>query len=140
MKTQKISALAIITLAALTGCGSTEKAQSPDSTTPLAPTQTPQSSYIELDGAPGLTEDMLEPEDLQAITTARQADAPFYVKNDRVFWLEPEIPHSERVIVEEEAREDFTNHALRSVDGFGTGKLTFYRHEAQPYSIEVNQQ
>lgn len=132
--------LTLITLAALTGCGNTpNNDQASTYAVEASPTSEATSSYLELDGAPGLTQDSLEPEDQQAVKEARAANKPLYIKNDQVFWLQPDISYAERVLVESEARKDTATHGIRSVEGFGTGELTFYRHETQPYTLTTHQ-
>lgn len=132
--------LTLITLAALTGCGSTpNNDQAFTYAVEASPTSEATSSYLELDGASSLAQDSLEPEDQQAVKEARAANKPLYIKNDQVFWLQPDISYAERVLVESEARKDAATHGIRSVEGFGTGELTFYRHETQPYTLTTHQ-
>lgn len=132
--------LTLITLAALTGCGSTpNNDQASTYADEASPTSEATSSYLELDGASSLTQDSLEPEDQQAVKEARAANKPLYIINDQVFWLQPDISYAERVLVESEARKDAATHGIRSVEGFGTGELTFYRHETQPYTLTTHQ-
>lgn len=141
MKTnKKLSVIILLALTALTGCSNTpNNDQDSNSAVEASPISEATSSYIELDGAPNLTQDLLEPEDLQAVNEARAAGKALYIKNDQVFWLQPDISYAERVIVESEARKDASTHRIRSVEGFGTGELTFYRHETQPYTLTTHQ-
>lgn len=141
MKTKLTATLALAVLA-LTACGSTSAEENQAAETSSAPVVTSSeatSSYLELDGASSLAQDSLEPEDQQAVKEARAANKPLYIKNDQVFWLQPDISYAERVLVESEARKDTATHGIRSVEGFGTGELTFYRHKTQPYTLTTHQ-
>lgn len=81
---------------------------------------------------------MLTPEEQQGITVARAANNPLYINGEQVFWLQPDISYAERVLIEDEARKDPDRHAIRAVEGFGTGELTIYRHDAQPYTLTID--
>ena len=138
----KLSTLALIALATFTGCTSNTESNktAEDASIPASSASAISSNYIELNGAPGLTEDDLQPADREAINQARLAGSPLYVRGAEVFWLDPTISYAERVLVEEEAAKTSNDEFIRSVEGFGSGELTFYRHDVAPYSLKVAQQ
>ena len=138
----KLLPLALIALASFTGCTSNaESNETAEATsTPVSSATSIPGNYIELNGAPGLTEDDLQPADREAVAQARIAGSPLYVRGVEVFWLDATISYAERVLVEEEAAKTSNDEFIRSVEGFGSGELTFYRHDVAPYSLKVAQQ
>ena len=139
MKT--LPALAALALAALTFTGCTQQATPAAAPTTESTTTatTAASEYLEVDGKPGIKVSDLNTDAQAGIATARTNHTPLYVQENTVYWLDPSISYKEREIVENEARSEWEEHAIRSVEGFGTGELTIYRHDANPYTIPVNE-
>lgn len=143
MKT--LPALATFALAALTFTGCTQQSTpAPEPTAESTPAATADAvttaaEYLEVDGKPGVKVSDLDADAQAGIATARTNHIPLYVQGDTVYWLDPAISHKEREIVENEALNEWKEHAIRSVEGFGTSKLTIYRHNANPYTISVDE-
>lgn len=132
------AALSLLALTALTGCTQ----QSTPAAAPTAEstaTSTAAAEYLEVDGKPGIKASDLNDDAQAGIATARTNHAPLYVQEDTVYWLDSNISYKEREIVENEARSEWEEHAIRSVEGFGTGELTIYRHNADPYTVPVDE-
>ncbi len=141
MKT--LPALTTLALAALTftGCAqqSTPAAAPTTESTTAATATAAAAEYLEVDGKPGIKVSDLNADAQAGIATARTNHTPLYVQEDTVYWLDSSISYKEREIVENEARSEWEEHAIRSVEGFGTGELTIYRHNANPYTISVDE-
>lgn len=132
-----------LTLAALsmTACGQSSPTQesSNEPVASTAPAAETQGNYLEFAGAPGLTEDQLNGPIQEGIQDARAQDAPFFINREEVYWLKADIPYAERILVEEEAAKASDSHPVRWVDGFGSGTLTFYRHDDPvTYTLSVD--
>lgn len=143
-----LSASAAFVLAALTlsGCSADDTTASTPSHEPPAVTATKESAttsgpYVESNGARGLNNTaQIDNEELRsALESASTAGEPFYIDGEQVYWLDRNISYAERDIVETEARNEWQEHGIRSVEGFGTDELTIYRHDSKPYKVTVEQ-
>lgn len=143
---RKFSATALIAFTALTGCASGENNKATDhSVTATAPqsseaTTVEAHAYLEVDGNPNIKVSDLGLETQEAIATARASEAPLYVEEDVIYWLDASISYREREIVESEAYMAFQKgDRIRAVEGFGTGTLTFYIHDGAPFSLALEE-
>lgn len=136
-----------LALAALTGCGNTNSTQAEETTPTPAVTSAEETTsngqpYLEYSGNPHITEEDLNDPIREAIAEARSIDSPLYIDGEDVFWLQADIPYTERDLVEREARSaSGEGTPIRWVDGLGTGTLTFYLYgnKGEPYTLTVEQ-
>lgn len=151
MNTPKIFATsAALVLAALgfSGCGAGDTTTASPSSgastvTAVQESTAPASSgsYVESNGLNGLTNTaQVKDEELRAaLESASAAGEPLYIEGEQVYWLDRNISYAERKVVEVEASKDWQEHGIRGVEGFGTGELTIYRHDAKLYKVPVEQ-